>query len=128
MLAKTPLSEEKGKGIFDSIDMFGPLLVARSIEDASMHLLLTNSTDQLSFMLSKTEPAIFKMPECSTVHLGDYFIADDKFLVVEPCPGKLLTIQSSFKKTNDEDSWMAYFAKHALKVTMTAGLLGTGAW
>lgn len=82
---------------------------------------------------SKPLPAVFKMPACEStseaaVHLGDYFIADASLMTVETCPGKILTIHSSLKNNlgDDENSWVAFFVKHALKIAMTSGLLITG--
>ena len=86
--------------------MFGQLLVARSTEDASLHMFKTNPDDQLAFMISSVKPlpAVFKMPKCTEaeatspendnkpVHLGDYFIADASLMTVESCPGKILTV------------------------------------
>ena len=74
------LSDIENRTVFDSLNMFGPLLAARNIDDASLHLFKTNPDDQLSFMIStlKPLPAVFKMPKCdesseaATVHLGDY--------------------------------------------------------
>ena len=61
------LSDVDDKTVFDSLQMFGSLLVARSTEDASLHMFKTNPDDQLTFMVSavKPMPAIFKMPKCA---------------------------------------------------------------
>ena len=98
--AKMALSDVTDRTVFDSLRMFGSLLVARSMEDASLHLFRTKPDDQLSFMVSavKPLPAVFKMPKCGSesdnavVHLGDYFVADASLMTVEPCPGKILTV------------------------------------
>ena len=130
--AKMPMSETTDRTIFDSVDFFGPLLVARSSEDASLHLVLSDPSDQLSFMLTpRLLPAVYKMPECEAgPHFGSFFATDGVLLTVETCPGKILTIQSSLKQQSDRDenSWSAWFMRHALKVTMTCGLLGTGVY
>lgn len=61
------LSDVDDRTVFDSLQMFGSLLVARSTEDASLHMFKTNPDDQLTFMVSavKPLPAIFKMPKCA---------------------------------------------------------------
>jgi len=111
--------------------MFGPLIVARSTEDGSMHLFLSDQDDQLSFMKSaEVTPAIYKLPECQespSTHLGAFY-ATETYMTVEACLGQILIIQSSLKSSliDDENSWTNYVLKHVLKVSMTFGLLGTG--
>ena len=80
---------------------------------------------------SSLEPAIFKLPECegtSGVHLGDSFSTDGTLMTVETCPGQILTIQSSIRlsSADDENSWAAFFLRHAFKIMFTTGMLITG--
>jgi len=42
VLGKVALSEVDDRSIFDQINMFGSLIVARNSEDASLHLFLNN--------------------------------------------------------------------------------------
>ena len=116
--------------------MFGDLIVARNSDDANLHLYTNNPDDQINFFkkAEADEPAIFKMPECSgtdkKLHLGDYYTYESSILVVEPCPGQILTVQSTLNASNadDENSWSAYLMRNSLKIAMTAGLLGTGVY
>ena len=50
--AKMALSDVTDRTVFDSLRMFGSLLVARNTDDASLHLFKTNPDDQLAFMVS----------------------------------------------------------------------------
>ena len=60
--------------------------------------------------------------------MGQFYSIDHSLLMIENCPGQILTIQSSLKPHGayDEDSWVNFFLKHGLKISMTVGLLGTG--
>ncbi len=74
------------------------------------------------------------MPECSGTdkkpHLGDFYTYESSILVVESCPGQILTVQSTLSASDadDENSWIAYLMRNSFKITMTAGLLGTGVY
>ena len=128
MAARVPLSATSNKTLFDSLDMFGPLIVARSTEDASINLFLSNQDDQLAFMKSaEVSPAIFKIPECPEVHLGNFYTTES-YMSVEVCPGRILIVQSNLISAiqNDENSWIAIFRRNALGISMTIVLLGTG--
>ena len=64
-MAKQPLSDTEDRTVFDSVELFGPIIITRNIDDRSLHLFLSDANDQLAFMTSpKPEPAIYKMPEC----------------------------------------------------------------
>ena len=62
--ARMPLSmtdDESDK--YDSLQLFGPLIVARSTNDASLHMFLSQTDDFQGFMTrGSTNPAIFKLP------------------------------------------------------------------
>ena len=63
------------------------------INDRSLHLFLSDANDQLTFMSNpKPKPAIYKLPECDKLHLGQYYPTDSTQLTVDSCPGQLLTI------------------------------------
>ena len=77
---------------------------------------------------ARPEPAIYKLPECSQLHLGQYYATDSTQLTIDSCPGHLLTIVSTLRSSlpDDENSWTAFMMNHAMKITMTFGLLATG--
>ena len=128
--AKIPLAGSiSDRTVFDSVRLYGQLIVARNTEDASMHMFMSNRANQLSYFKTAgtPEPEIFKMPADCSGHVGDFWI-EGSHLTVEACPGQILHIQSSLSQSFDDDgeSWGAFFQKHFLKMSMTVGLLGTG--
>ena len=38
-IGRLPFSEVNDRTLFDSLEFFGPLIVARSVEDASLHMI-----------------------------------------------------------------------------------------
>ena len=93
ILGKLPLSQEDNQRIFDSVTMFGPLIVARNNQDASLHLFQANQDDMVGMLKrGSPQPAVYQLPECaestaSKPYLGGYFAASDQFMTVEVCPG-----------------------------------------
>lgn len=134
-LGKLPLSQEDNQRIFDSVTMFGPLIVARNNKDASLHLFQANQDDMVGMLRrGGLQPAIYQLPECtestaSKPFIGGYYVASDQLMAVEVCPGQILTIQSTLKASSgDEDGWFAFFLRHSMKFMLTLGLIGTGAY
>lgn len=132
MVARKPLSATDDRSVFDSISLFGSLIVARNTDDASLHLYLSNPDDQVTYFKTESEePAIYQLPACTGTnkkHLGDFFTFEGSLLIAENCPGQILTIQSTLNDSglNDENSWLKWFLNNSMKIVMTCGFLGTG--
>ena len=128
------LSDIDDRKVFDQVNLFGPLIVARHIEDASLQFFMGNSDDPTSLIKGGSiKPAVYKLPECEGAtdkYLGSVYTypADGSYMTAEVCPGLILTIQSTLRNAgaDDENSWTAFFVRNGMKIMLTLGCVGTG--